>query len=360
MSEELEKEKKLSSTNAQCENCGGNLRFDPVSQSLKCPNCDSYFPFDKKQGENKHFIQNTNERDQEHDEWAKDMKVVKCSTCGASVVLNGLDITQCCPYCGSDYVIDKDQMAGLKPDIVIPFAYNEEEASERFVKGIKKKFFAPRAFKKKLPANKIHGIYIPTFTFDADTFTHYVGELEKTETKKDRKGNTIRYTKRFKISGTKDNYHRDYVVESSSKINQKDMNKLLPFDFGQSYVYSNNFLRGYQVEHYEDPMKECYYKAQSAMSDKIKKDILSKYSYSRVVSFHMDINWSNELYAYRLMPVYCLDFDYKGKHYTTLMNGQTGKIGTGYPQSILKKIALGFIIAAVIIGILVLLFFLSK
>ena len=91
MSEELENKLDVVGTNAKCKNCGGNLVFDPKTQSLVCPNCDSHFPFDKKQEEIKHKIEESKEKDdtKKHDSWAKEMKVVKCDTCGAEIILSG-------------------------------------------------------------------------------------------------------------------------------------------------------------------------------------------------------------------------------------------------------------------------------
>ena len=69
------------------------------------------------------------------------------------------------------------------------------------------------------------------------------------------------------------------------------------------------------------------------MEDNIKRVILSKYSYDRVISFNMQTTYSEEKYLYNLLPIYKCDFEYKNKNYTTYMNGQTGKVGGGFPIS---------------------------
>lgn len=356
MSEELEKKLNVASSNVKCKNCGSNVVFDPKTQSLVCPNCDSHFPFDKKQEEIKHKIEESKEKDdtKKHDSWAKEMKVVKCDTCGAEIILSGLEISKTCPYCGSDYVTEQSVLPGLKPDVVIPFMFNESDAGDYFVKGIKKKFFAPRALKKKLPANKIHGIYVPTFTFDSDSVTKYQGVLLRVETHRDSKGRTTTVTKRIPISGIQECTHRDYVVETSTKINNKQMNGILPYDFSKSYVYDNNFVRGYSIEHYEDRLSDCYDRAKEEMKQAIRNTILAKYSYNSVDYLNMDITYSNELYSYRMLPIYSFEFEWKNKKYMTLMNGQTGKVGGGYPKSPLK-IALTVLAILIVIALIIVL-----
>ena len=350
----------LKSSNSQCANCGGNLTFNPATQKLKCLNCGSEFGFNRTRKQVKHLIKETNENASSHREWAKDLKAVRCNTCGAKVMLSGLEITQKCPYCGSDYVVDTDSLAGLKPDVVLPFSITEQQAGELFKKVVKKKLFVPRSFKKNLPIENIRGLYLPIFTFDADAYVEYDGELEKDKEKKNSKGETVKYTETFRIYGDKNFYQRDWVSESSSKISQKDINELLPFDFNETYAYTNDFLRGYPVEHYEESMMSNYRDTQECMKTQMKSDILSQYDYDRVKTFNMKISWSNELYSYRLMPVYCIDLKYKNKPYNTYVNGQTGKVGKGYPVSLLKKILFFGGIAIIAIGIIILLLWANK
>ena len=125
------------------------------------------------------------------------------------------------------------------------------------------------------------------------------------------------------------------------------MNGILPYDFKQSYVYDSNFIRGYSVEHYEDRLSDCYDHAKEDMKKAIREIILSKYDYSTVDYLNMNVKFSNELYSYRMLPIYSFEFEWKKKKYMVLMNGQTGKVGGGYPKSPLK-------IALTIFGIVVL------
>ena len=362
MSEELESKLSIISSNAKCKNCGSNVKFDPKTQALVCPNCESQFAFNKKQEEVKHPVEEgkQNDNNKSHDSWANGMKVVKCETCGAEIMLTGLEISKCCPYCGSDYVAEKSFLPGLKPDCVIPFMFDENGAGDNFVKGIRKKFFAPRALKKKLPANKIRGIYVPTFTFDAESETKYEGLLIKRETYTDANGRSATRTKMIPISGVQSCSHINYVEETSTKINAKQMQGILPFNFEESYVYDTNFVRGYSIEHYEDKFVDCYERAKNGMKEGIRNAILSRYDYTSVDYLDMDVKFSNELYSYRMLPIYSFEFDWKKKKYMVLMNGQTGKVGGGYPKSGLKIFLTIFGIIAIVTALIVLFILLGQ
>ena len=358
MSEE-NKKIKVNSTNDKCKNCGGNLTFDPASQDLHCPNCDSHFPFDKSQKTIKHNLSEgkINDDVRSHDEWASSMKMVKCDTCGAEIMLSGLSMSARCPYCGSDYVSESKSLPGLKPDEVIPFMFNQDSACELFIKGMKKKFFAPSKLKKKLPEGTIQGIYVPTFTFDADTFTSYKGRLYNNKTYHDSKGRTQTRREYFNISGNQNCSHYDIVIESSSRINDKQMSGILPYNFDGEYEYDSNFIRGYSIEHYNDSLNISFEKSKSKMAAEIRRAILRKYDYDGVDYLNLNTSYNNEKYSYRILPIYSFNILWKKKNYMIFMNGQTGKVGNQYPKSVLKITALVLIIITIVVGLFILFIF---
>ncbi|MGM9970322.1 MAG: hypothetical protein ACI35S_08010 [Anaeroplasma sp.] len=352
---EMENEKEIITTNAQCPNCASGLFFDPKTKGLKCKNCGSVLDFEKSKNNLK---QEYIESSVENNNWSKESRVFQCDTCGAKIIVTGFDVTTVCPYCGSDYVSKTDQLPGLKPDRVIPFNYDEIEAVEIFRKGVKKKFFVPRVFKKVLPENKVRGLLIPTFTFDTNTVSLYDGVLEKVTTTRDSKGNIKRHVDRFAIKGTKQLSYKDIVIESSSKFNEAQINSLLPYNMNEGYHFDYNFLRGYSVEHYQDSLNQCFSNAKSKIDEDIKRSILSGYNYTSIVKLNINTDYQNRMYSYSLLPVYTFEYVYKKKKYITIMNGQTGKIGKGLPISPLKVTltVLGITILVVLVYLFLFLF----
>ena len=348
----MEENIKLKASNKKCKNCGGDLIFNPDTQKLDCEKCGSQFDFTMI----KYLDKNAYVRgiaNQDTHAWASETKKMKCETCGADIELYGLNITSKCPYCESNYVTNIDDLPGLKPEAVIPFKFNEEDALVTFQQGIKKKFLVPSSFKKKLPKSNILGVYVPTFNFDMDTFTRYSGVLER-EVRVKRGKEYVTKIERFNISGTQDMIHRNYVIESSDNINDKQITSLLPYDFNESYKYDENFIRGHRAKHYEDNLDKCHDLAKSKIDEAIKQFILKKYDYSRVVSFNANTTYSNEKYVYKLLPLYNFVFDYHKKQYTVVMNGQSGKVGKGLPISPLK-ISILVLLILIAIALLVIL-----
>lgn len=349
--------KQLKSTTQKCEGCGGNLIFSPKHQQLYCTKCEKLTNFNKSKAITKHSIADAEKSKFNESAWATENKVIACKTCGAKIVLNNLEYTTNCPYCGSSAVSVTTELPGMAPDIIIPFAFDEQDAQDKFLVGVKKKMFIPSIFKKKNTEKKIYGIYIPTFGFDADTSSNYSGVLIRVESYTGADGKTYSRDVPFAISGNKKLSHRDVTIESSSKIDQLQLESILPYDIKEAYDFDENFIRGYVVEHYNVDGVECHKAAKRIIDANIQRKILSQYSYDKVASLSIKTQYFNEKFLYKVSPIYMFEFVYKNKTYKPIMNGQTGKLGKGLPKSKIKITFFVLGIVAIVVAIILLIAF---
>lgn len=350
-------EKQLKGNIEKCQSCGGDLIFSPKTQMLLCTKCNNMYDFDKTKDYKKHEIQDALDSKFDKSRWVQENKVLSCKTCGAKIILNNLEFTATCPYCKSTTVAETDELPGIPPDAIIPFKFDKETASNKFSEVVKKKKFLPNNFKKKIPRTNIQGVYIPTFSFDAETYSDYKGVLYEEVSHTDSQGRTHTTKRYFHIAGNKTMSHRDVIVEASSKINQKQLIEVLPFDNEDLYKFEENFVRGYSIEHYDTDTVECHKQAKNIMDARIRSEILSKYHYDGVSYLTINTNYLNELFLYKISPIYTFEFDYKEKKRIVLMNGQTGKLGKGLPKSGWKitLLVLGIILGIALIILLIML-----
>ena len=342
-------EKNIESFKQKCLSCGGNLIFDPNRQDLICENCNSHYAIDETHNVEYHNLQKKYDN-KNYEEYISQNKIFKCPNCGANVVLNKFEISQKCPYCSTSLVIQDGNSAGMSPDAIIPFAFDEAEAKRRFLLGLKKKFWVPNGIKKHLPENEIAGIYIPAFGFDTDTKSKYSGELYEEHTYQDSDG--VSHTERtyFQISGNLEQSFQNIMVESSSKITQSELNGFLPYKFLEKKPFDNSYILGYSVEQYNSTVDKCIPQYKDILNNMIKRDILRKYTYDGVRYLKVETDCFNEKYLYHLLPVYRFDYKYKSKDYITYMNGQTGKVDNNVPKSGLK-IAITIILTLLILAL---------
>ena len=341
-------QKRIESLQGKCKNCGGNLVFNPANQQLSCKNCKCDYKISTNKDTIYHNLTQTADESDEYRQYIEQNKRFKCPNCGANVVLNKYEISQICPYCSTSLVITKQTKNGLYPDAIIPFQFNKEEAQRRFSESIKKRFFAPRKFKKSILTNNITGIYFPSFGFNASTKSEYEGRLYNEETVTDSDGHSHTERDYFFVSGKWNCDYKNIMVECSSKITQKDLHGFLPYNYEEKKSFSNSYILGYSVEQYDMQVKDCAITYNQILKDSIRRDILRKYSYDGVSYLNVKTEKIDEKYQYFILPVYKFEYDYKNKKYITYMNGQIGKVDGNTPISGLK--------IAIIIAIPILIF----
>ena len=347
-------EKKIKTNEASCPSCGATMRYSPERKKLFCENCETCKEIPFEQILEKHQWDKREQTTKQTKEWAEETKNLKCPNCGANVILNKLEYSKSCPYCSSSLVGDVSELPSLPPDGIIPFTFSNEEAVNKYVAGIKKKWFVPNAFKKAPPVENIHGVYVPCFSYDAKTESVYSGTLATDHHYRDSNGRTHTTTTYKHISGTHKHNHVDVLVETSSKMNQKQLDDIQPYNTTEIVKFNQSFIMGYTVEHYENTVEECKVISEKIMDERNKNAILAGYHYDRVESFSIKSDFSEEKYMYYLLPTYKCDYMYKEKKYTTFMNGQTGKVGGGYPKSPVKITLFVLFILLIVIGIAVL------
>lgn len=351
----MEENKKLKKTQLNCKSCGGVLIYSPKERKLKCAFCNSTQEIEFDPNFVKHDYTENAENTDAYNEFAQNNKVFKCSSCGADIILSKLDISKRCPYCGGACVIKNEEIKGLSPDAIIPFKYSKEESVALYIKGVKKKWFLPKKIKKAPPVDEIKGVYIPCFSFDADTTTQYHGVLEEDHTTGTGENRKTVTTRQY-ISGTKRMKHVDIMVETSSHLNQKLFSKIKPYNTNELVKFKSEFITGYSVEYYDESLNSCKNTADSIMEDIIKSAILSGYSYDRVASYSQTTAYANQKFAYYILPTYQINFMYKQKNRTIFMNGQTGKVGGGLPRSPIKITFFVLFILALLFGLGILIF----
>ncbi len=340
---------------AKCPACGAEMVFSPEKQKLVCPycGCTKEVDFTKTSSE----IALTEIFNQRNGEWGSETHVFRCNNCGAKEVIERTDIAKQCSFCGTTNVTQVDELSGLRPNGVVPFAIDEKVAAKNVVAWAKRKFFAPRAFKKSVKPEKIKGTYVPAFTFDTNTFTTYTGRLGKYYTRTVRrngKTKTYRELRYFSISGSFDRRFDDVLIQAGSRISQRDIDKISPFPTNESNEYSSEFLHGYTAQSNEKSGEQCWEEAKGVIAAELKAAILAKYDYDVVDSFYPNTSCSDVTFKYVLLPLYVGHCDWKKKLYNFFVNGKSGRVTGKVPVSALK-VTLAVLLGVIVIGGIILL-----
>lgn len=352
-----QKAKTMEETDRKCPQCGATMDYDPSTGGLYCPYCDyrEEIKVQNEKGEEKaEELDFSKAEFTGNCDWGVAQKTVTCKSCGAVSVYDALEVASECPYCGSNQVMEASDVKTLAPNGVVPFAITDKVASQKFLAWITKKWFAPRAAKMSAKPDSFKGIYLPYWTFDADTSSNYTGEYGiDRKVKRGEKEEIV--TDWHHTRGHLDYFVDDELIAATSNQNQRILSKAEPYDTNNCKAYKPEYLAGFAAERYSIGLKDAWEKAKSFIKSRlesmISSKIISDHKADRTRNISFTTTYSNITYKYVMLPVWLSTYKYDGKIYQFVVNGQSGKVGGEYPISpwrVAIAVAIGIAIVALI------------
>lgn len=359
----------------KCPNCESGLEYSTYTRRMICKYCGSEFDLDKieegrvenneplKEEEKTIFrpkfsgdfgsdsIGDYNtllerKKKQEEKEDARKfastkMNILKCTSCGAELAVNSVETSTFCAYCGQATVVLDRVDDFLQPDGIIPFKIHKEDAERIIRQSFSKGAFVPNEI-KNFQVDKLRGIYVPFWLFDADYSEYEVWSY----TKKVGKQTVTRYAIR---DGNCE--FRNLSVDSSSNLNDDSSQRLEPFDFRQLVEFKPEYLSGFYSDRFDQGTEEVKGVAQHRMHTMFASETEKKIpgNTKKLKYFKPSIGKYTTKYA--LLPAWFLTFRYDYRRYTILVNGQTGKMVGAVPYN--KKKALALYIALIIVCVII-------
>ncbi len=349
-----------------CPQCGGQLAWNPAVQEMACSYCGANVPVPKEgpfQAQ-EHDLLSFLEEHPKAKGYGVELKTLSCKQCGATVQLppsGRRDLS--CPFCDTPYVaedIASQPAEGIvPPESLIPFKVAMAECQEKFRKWIGNGWFRPNDLKAMARLDKITGLYLPFFTFDALAqsvwnamagFYYYVTERVEVEENgetvwRDRQVQKVRWEP---ASGTRSDFYDDVLVPAVKEERINLILKVYPYDTKNGLVaYDTRYLAGFGIL---NPDMELKFIWQIAKGN-IEADQVSKCSSDVPGDTQRDLvvntKLSEQTFKHLLCPLWAGSFRYKGTVYNFVVNGETGALYGDKPWSWVK-IALAAIAAAAI------------
>lgn len=334
-----------------CENCGSTLVFDPHTRKMKCISCGAEYPMPDPKPVMP--IAYTPLSESSYATWGG-VKSVRCENCGATITLKEFETANVCPFCSSPVVTDTDQIPGLKPNGVLPFAVSEEQAHNSFLKWLKRKIFAPHKVKKSAKHTPMNGVYIPTWTFSSDVFCPYTARFGKHYTVVVGSGKNRRVvtkTRWFTVSGVINYDVHNLTIEASSKITQKQLEKLGGFDMQAAVEYEEEYISGFASERYSTGLDESWNSAQDKIYNAMLNMVRARHPHDVEDYININPSYSNTTYDYMLAPLWVSGYKYRKKDYGFVVNGRNGKVVGKSPVSAIRALIAAILGLAAVAGI---------
>lgn len=341
-----------------CDQCGADLRFNPDSGGLICDHCgfqpladDDTAPVSAISELDFNAALNARLPDAEIEE----LRTFSCPNCAAHVTLDDVNHAAECPFCATPVVTDTGSHRQIKPKGLVPFSLAESGARKAMNAWLGRLWFAPGGLQEYArKGRKMQGIYVPYWTFDADTKSMYRGQrgtayyVTKTVTRNGKRTTQkVRKIRWRAKSGRVARFFDDVLVLASQSLPKRYTDALQPWDLSALSPYRPDFLAGFAAQGYQIELAQGYDEARAHMDRIILRDVKFDIGGDEQRVHNVDTTISDVTFKHILLPVWLAAYKYRGKTYRFVVNGQSGKVQGERPYSAWK------IAFAVIIGVLI-------
>ncbi len=225
-----------------CSRCGANLVYEPGTEELKCQYCSTVTAIPSAQEDVRELDYRAAMSQQFAEHETIETLSVRCTKCGAASVFPPNVSATNCPFCGSGIVAAAESQRIVKPKSLLPFAVPRQRAEGAFKQWISSLWFAPSALAQAAEAGSLNGVYLPFWTYDAQTSTDYRGErgddywetetyTETVDGKTETKTRQVQKTRWWPVSGDVDVPFDDILVAGTRSLPQKQLARLEPSGF---------------------------------------------------------------------------------------------------------------------------------
>ncbi|MGB3245277.1 MAG: TFIIB-type zinc finger domain-containing protein [Sulfitobacter sp.] len=341
-----------------CDSCGSDLRFDPQAAQLTCDHCGNTQSIE---GSGLHLspIREVDLQSGLNADLAtiqmEETRVTSCPNCAAQIAFNDTSHATECPFCATPVVVDTGTHRHIKPQAVLPFAMSEDVARKAMATWLGQLWFAPNGLQQYArKGRRMDGIYVPYWTFDADTKSAYFGErgdvyYENQTVMRDGKRVSVRVAKvRWsRVKGRVSRFFDDVLVLASTSLPKRYTDALEPWDLSALEPYAPEFLAGFRAEAYAVSLQDGFAQARGLMDRTIERDVKFDIGGDRQRVHDIQTQMGNLSFKHVLLPVWLAAYKYRGRTFRFVVNGRTGRVQGERPYSAIK------ITVAVIIGLIV-------
>jgi hypothetical protein len=286
---------------------------------------------------------------------------ISCRNCGATTDFAVTSDVLKCAFCGSEQILTQPADPNrLSPEAIVSFAVEEEQARAAYRAWLGNGFFRPGDLTRAATLREIRPVFLPFWSFDATARSQWTAmsgrHRHRTESYQALENGQavtrerqVQETDWFPANGEHEGRYTWELVSASKGLEQKWVDAVEPFNFGDLRQFKPEYLLGRGAE---EPALDRH------QAEGVARQIVESKEQSECARLvpgdtHRDLRVSTALdeVTARLLylPVWLAAFAYKGDVYRFVVNGQTGKVTGEAPVSYLK---VAMVVGAVVLAIL--------
>lgn len=332
-----------------CPECGSEMEYQGGIKKFSCKSCRYERPLQKNSNQvvDRPLASNVNFR-----KFTKgmgstfDLEEVKCAKCSSCLAVPQGETLEVCPFCeGTELASSGRNKQVLEPKNIIPFTIPQERARKILKRHIRKRnfLFLPNSLLRTTRKDRLRGIFIPVFLIDAFTRSTWAGQA----------GRKVTQNKNTKIVWETSNGYWEHtfdrsLVEASKGIQMNHFQAIQPYDVFKLVPYDPLYLRDWYTEIYQKNEID----AVKSMDKRIENETKRQSDMRRRGDNFKDFKYAREnmllTFKHVLVPVWIATYQYRGKNFQLMINGQKGYVSGDKPLS-MRKIRIAIAIGVVAI-----------
>jgi hypothetical protein len=255
-------------------------------------------------------------------------------------------------------VLYTDTRNVIYPESVLPFAVSEAQVRESIRRWYASRWFAPNRLKKAALTDRVGGVYLPYWTFDAQVDANWTAEAGHYyyETRTVRRNGRTEQVQERKVrwvpaAGDTRMAFDDELVAATQGIHAWLLKEIEPFPTTDLKPYDRGYVSGWVVEQYQIDLVGAAERARAAMDDKVRAQCARDVPGDTYRNLEVHSTYNAQTFKHTLLPVWLLHYDYGRRSFQVVVNGVTGVIAGEQPYSWIKIFfaVLALIILAIIL-----------
>src|SRR5581483_2641790 len=309
-----------------CKQCGAQLTYSATTHQMVCGYCGYSEIIPTSKEEIREYEYNDQLSQPTEIAWGTETRTIQCENCGAKTTFQAGQISSACAFCGSPKVVEAPSNTNLiRPESLVPFQVDKNAAAQMFRQWLQGLWFRPSNLKKMAELAQINGIYLPFWTYDANTQSWWEAEAgyyyytTETYTETDADGNTVVRTREVQhirwepVSGHYQAFFDDELVFASTGLEEPMVEGLYPYDTNKLTPYQSAYLAGWLAEEYKLDVKEGWQRGQKVMEQKIYSACEQLIPGDTHRGLTVDTAFSNVTFKHILLPLWIAAYLYGNK-----------------------------------------------
>ena len=344
-----------------CTQCGASLEYAPGTEVQRCTYCghENRIAVAATPIEEQDFRQTL--RDLANTATVRESVSIHCDSCGASYSFDAAVHAGECPFCGAPVVAKTERHRELQIQALLPFKIEREQARAAFRRWLGGLWFAPGKLKDYARNDaRLTGMYVPYWTYDADTTTRYQGErgdnyqVQESYRAMENGQEVVRTRLVTKVrwspaAGVVSRFFDDVLVLASRSLPRVVTERLEPWDLAQLLPYREEYLSGFRSEMYQVELDQGFERAREIMAPTIQRDIQRDIGGDHQRIHAADTRYGEIRFKHILLPVWMSAFRFRDRVYRFVVNGRSGEVQGERPYSP-WKIAFAILLGLLLLG----------